>query len=195
MLRTAVCENLGIEVPIMQAAIWPATSPELVAAVCEAGGLGSIGSVFESAESVEGQMARVRELTDRPFAINHVVPLLDEEAFEATLEAKPAVVSLALGDPGDLVDRAHATGAKVIHQVHTVEQARRVAGLGVDAIIAQGSEAGGQGHGARRGRHGTHPPGRRRGGPHTRLGRGRCGRRPGARSGTGAGRPRGERRY
>jgi enoyl-[acyl-carrier protein] reductase II len=145
MLRTAVCENLGIEVPIMQAAIWPATSPELVAAVCEAGGLGSIGSVFESAESVEGQMARVRELTDRPFAINHVVPLLDEEAFEATLEAKPAVVSLALGDPGALVDRAHATGAKVIHQVHTVEQARRVAGLGVDAIIAQGSEAGGQG--------------------------------------------------
>jgi enoyl-[acyl-carrier protein] reductase II len=145
MLRTAVCENLGIEVPIMQAAIWPATSPELVAAVCEAGGLGSIGSVFESAESVGGQMARVRELTDRPFAINHVVPLLDEEAFEATLEAKPAVVSLALGDPGDLVDRVHDTGAKVIHQVHTVEQARRVAGLGVDAIIAQGSEAGGQG--------------------------------------------------
>jgi enoyl-[acyl-carrier protein] reductase II len=145
MLRTAVCENLGIEVPIMQAAIWPATSPELVAAVCEAGGLGSIGSVFESAESVGGQMARVRELTDRPFAINHVVPLLDEEAFEATLEAKPAVVSLALGDPGDLVDLVHDTGAKVIHQVHTVEQARRVAGLGVDAIIAQGSEAGGQG--------------------------------------------------
>lgn len=145
MLRTPFCEELGIEVPIMQAAIWPATSPELVAAVSEAGGLGSIGSVFESAESVEKQMARVRELTDHPFAVNHVVPLLDEEAFEATLEARPAVVSMALGDPGELVERAHAAGAKVIHQVHTVEQARQVAGLGVDAIIAQGSEAGGQG--------------------------------------------------
>ena len=145
MLRTAVCDLLGIEVPIMQAAIWPATSPELVAAVSEAGGLGSIGAVFESAETVREQVARVREMTQRPFAVNHVVPLLDEEAFEATLEAKPAVISLALGDPAGLLDRAHATGAKVVHQVHTVEQALRVADLGVDAIIAQGSEAGGQG--------------------------------------------------
>jgi enoyl-[acyl-carrier protein] reductase II len=145
MLRTTFCEEFGIEVPIMQAAIWPATSPELVAAVSEAGGLGSIGSVFESAESVEEQITRVRELTDRPFAVNHVVPLLDEGAFEATLEARPTVISLALGDPDELVERAHSAGAKVIHQVHTVEQARRVAGLGVDAIIAQGSEAGGQG--------------------------------------------------
>ncbi|MDQ5829375.1 MAG: nitronate monooxygenase [Actinomycetota bacterium] len=145
MLRTPVCDVLGIEVPIMQAAIWPATAPQLVAAVSDAGGLGSIGSVFESAESVERQIARVRELTSRPFAVNHVVPLLDEEAFKVTLEAEPAVISLALGDPGDLVERAHAAGAKVVHQVHTVAQARRVAELAVDAIIAQGSEAGGQG--------------------------------------------------
>ena len=145
MLRTPVCDVLDIEVPVMQAAIWPATSPELVAAVSEVGGLGSIGSVFESAESVERQITRVRELTSRPFAVNHVVPLLDDEAFEATLEAKPAVVSLALGDPADLAERIHTAGAKVIHQVHTVEQARRVAEMGVDVIIAQGSEAGGQG--------------------------------------------------
>jgi enoyl-[acyl-carrier protein] reductase II len=145
MLRTSVCDLLSIEVPIMQAAIWPATSPELVAAVSEAGGLGSVGSVFESAESVQKQIARVRELTNRPFAVNHVVPLLDEEAFEATLEAKPAVISLALGDPTDLLERAHAAGARVVHQIHTVEQALRVADLGVDVIIAQGSEAGGQG--------------------------------------------------
>jgi enoyl-[acyl-carrier protein] reductase II len=145
VLRTPVCDVLGIEVPIMQAAIWPATAPELVAAVSEDGGLGSIGSVFESAESIERHIARVRELTSRPFAVNHVVPLLDEEAFKITLEAEPAVISLALGDPGDLVERAHAAGAKVVHQVHTVAQARRVAELAVDVIIAQGSEAGGQG--------------------------------------------------
>lgn len=145
MLRTPACDVLGIEVPVVQAAIWLATSPALVAAVSEAGGLGSVGYVFESAESIERQVARVRELTERPFAVNHVVPLLDEEAFEATLEAKPVVVSLALGDPGYLVERAHAVGAKVVHQVHTVGQARRVAELGVDVIIAQSSEAGGQG--------------------------------------------------
>src|ERR671939_743351 len=145
LLRTPVCDVLGVEVPIMQAAIWPATAPELVAAVSDAGGLGSIGSVFESAENVERNIARVRELTSRPFAVNHVVPLLDEEAFRATLEAEPAVISLALGDPADLVERAHAAGAKVVHQVHTVAQARRAAELAVDVIIAQGSEAGGQG--------------------------------------------------
>jgi enoyl-[acyl-carrier protein] reductase II len=145
MLRTPVCDLLDIEVPIMQAAIWPAAAPDLVAAVSEAGGLGSIGAVFESAENVQRQIARVREMTQRPFAVNHVVPLLDEEAFEATLEAKPAVISLALGDPAGLLERAYAAGAKVVHQVHTVGQAIRVADLGVDVIIAQGSEAGGQG--------------------------------------------------
>jgi enoyl-[acyl-carrier protein] reductase II len=145
MLRTALCDLLGIEHPIVQAAIWPATSPELVAAVSNAGGLGSIGSVFESAESLQRQVARVRELTDRPFAINHVVPLLNEEAFAFTLAAKPAVISFALGDPGDLIAHAHAVGAKVLHQVHTVGQAQQAMQRGVDAIVAQGSEAGGQG--------------------------------------------------
>src|SRR5215207_5819164 len=102
MLRTPLCDLLGIEHPIVQAAIWPATAPELVAAIANAGALGSIGAVFESAESLRRQVARVRELTDRPFAINHVVPLLDDEAFAVTLEARPAVISFALGDPGDL---------------------------------------------------------------------------------------------
>jgi len=104
-----------MEVPIMQAAIWPATDPKLVAAVCEAGGLGSIGAVFESAESVQRQIGCVRDITHRPFAINHVVPLLDEAAFRVTLEAKTTVISFALGYPGDLVERAHDAGAKVIH--------------------------------------------------------------------------------
>jgi enoyl-[acyl-carrier protein] reductase II len=145
MVRTQLCDLLGIQVPIVQAAIWPATSPELVAAVSNAGGLGSLGAVFESAASLEPKLVRVRELTARPFAVNHVVPLLNEETFALTLAAKPAVISFALGDPGELVERAHAAGARVIHQVHTVTQARQAAGRGVDAIIAQGAEAGGQG--------------------------------------------------
>jgi enoyl-[acyl-carrier protein] reductase II len=87
----------------------------------------------------------VRERTERPFAVNHVVPVLDEGAFEATLEARPAAVSFALGDPGGLVERARDAGAKVIHQAHTVRQAREAAERGVDVVIAQGSEAGGQG--------------------------------------------------
>ena len=145
MLRTRFCDLLAIEHPIVQAAIWPATAPELVAAVSDAGGLGSLGAVFESAEDLGRQIDRVRALTGRPFAVNHVVPLLDEAAFALTLEARPAAISLALGDPGDLVARAHAAGITVVHQVHTVRQARQAAARGVDALIAQGSEAGGQG--------------------------------------------------
>jgi enoyl-[acyl-carrier protein] reductase II len=145
MLHTRFCELFEIDAPVLQAAIWPATAPELVAAVCEAGGLGSIGAVFWSAREVRDQIDRVRALTDRPFVVNHVVPAFDADAFEATLEARPAGVSFALGEPGELVDRVHSAGAKVIEQVHTVAQAREAAGRGADLVIAQGSEAGGQG--------------------------------------------------
>jgi enoyl-[acyl-carrier protein] reductase II len=145
MIKTRLCDLLDIEAPIIQAAIWPATSPALVAAVAEAGAIGSIGAVFGSAEHVTAEIEAVRELTDRPFIVNHVVSQLDEDAFQATLDAKPAVISLALGDPAGLVERAHNIGAKVVHQVHTLRQAREAAERGVDVIIAQGSEAGGQG--------------------------------------------------
>jgi nitronate monooxygenase/enoyl-[acyl-carrier protein] reductase II len=145
MLQTPLCDLLGIDYPIMQAAIWPATSPQLIAAVSNAGALGSLAAVFASPDELTSHVERVRELTDRPFAVNHVVPILDEATFARTLELKPAVISLAVGEPGDLVARAHAAGIKVIHQIHTVAQSRQAAAAGVDAIIAQGSEAGGQG--------------------------------------------------
>ena len=116
-----------------------------MAAVCEAGGLGSLGAILTRAGDLSEQIDAVRRLTGRPFAVNHVVPSLDEDAFAATLEARPAVISFALGNAGELVARAHEAGAKVMHQVHNVAQAREVAALGVDVIIAQGSEAGGQG--------------------------------------------------
>jgi enoyl-[acyl-carrier protein] reductase II len=145
MLRTRLCELLGIEHPVIQASIGPWSSAELVAAVSNAGALGSVGTSLWSAEDVRKQIARVRELTDRPFAVNHTMRPLNEEAFALTLEAKPKVISLALGDPGDLVERVHDAGSLFMQQVHTVEQARRAAEKGVDVIIAQGFEAGGFG--------------------------------------------------
>jgi enoyl-[acyl-carrier protein] reductase II len=145
MLSTPFCELMGIEVPLLQAAIWPATSPELVAAVGEAGAIGTLGAVFTPADRLLDQIAQVRALTDRPFVVNHVVPNIDEDAFAATLEARPAAVSFALGDPGGLVARVHEAGAKVIHQIHTLDQALAAVDHGIDVLIAQGSEAGGQG--------------------------------------------------
>lgn len=88
----------------------------------------------------------VRQLTNRHYAISHIPTMLDRELFDYTLAARPAVVSFALADPGDLVREAHDAGALVIIQVTTVAraaQAAQAAGSGADVIIAQGGEAGG----------------------------------------------------
>ena len=144
-MKTTFCDLLGIEFPIIQAGMGPFTSAELVAAVSNAGGLGSLGAGVRSTEDLRKQVARTQELTQRPFAINHTVSTLNEEAFALTLEAKPALISFALSDPGVLVKRAHDAGILVMHQITTVQQARQAAEQGVDVIIAQGSEAGGFG--------------------------------------------------
>lgn len=145
MLRTPLCDLLGIEFPVIQAGMGPFTAAELVAAVCNAGGLGSLGASQRPVDDLRRQLALTRTLTDRPFAVNHLVPTLNEEAFALTLEAQPPIISLALGDPGDLVKRAHDVGILVIQQVHTVKHARQAAEREVDVIIAQGGEAGGFG--------------------------------------------------
>lgn len=158
MIRTALCALLGIEHPIIQAGMGPFAPASLAAAVSNAGGLGSLGTfgldpiqLVRPADDLERQFASIRTLTDRPFAINFVVPYLDERAdervalFDLGLSIQPKVVSLALGDPGDWVERAHGAGALVMHQVTTVDQAKRAAERGVDLIVAQGSEAGGYG--------------------------------------------------
>jgi enoyl-[acyl-carrier protein] reductase II len=145
MLHTPICDLLGIQAPIIQAAIAPYTSAELVAAVVGAGGFGSIGTAMRSADEVKAEIARTKEMTDRPFAVNFTMTSFSQELWDYVLEARPAAISLALGDPGDLVQQAHDAGARVIQQVHTVEQGRQAVGRGVDAIIAQGTEAGGFG--------------------------------------------------
>ncbi|HEX8760112.1 MAG TPA: nitronate monooxygenase [Pseudonocardiaceae bacterium] len=143
MIRTPVCDLLGIDVPIVQAAFGPLTSVQLSAAVSNARALGSLGAAARPLHQLEPEWRRMRELTDRPFAINHTTRPLDEEAFAASLRVQPAVISMALGDPGDRVARVHDAGIVFMQQVHTVVQAERAAALGVDVIIAQGAEAGG----------------------------------------------------
>ena len=138
MLRTPLCELLGIEVPIILAPMGSATSAEFAA-----GGLGGIGSLFRTTAAIKRDIDVVRKLTNRPYAVNHIPQLLDGEAFRYALEARPAVISFALGDPGDLVRQAHDVGARVMLQVTTVGQAVQAAERGVDVIIAQGGEAGG----------------------------------------------------
>lgn len=142
-MRTRICDLLGIDFPIIQAGMSIFTSAELVCAVSNAGGLGSLGCWRRAPDDLAKQLSLIRERTSRPFAINHVVPALDETVFAMTLKARPALISLALGDPGDLVKRAHDVGIKVMQQVTTVAQARQAAERGVDIIVAQGNDGGG----------------------------------------------------
>jgi nitronate monooxygenase/enoyl-[acyl-carrier protein] reductase II len=121
------------------------TSAELAAAVSNEGGLGGIGSLLRTTAAVKRDIDVVRKLTSRHYAINHIPQTLDAETFRYTLEARPAVISFALGDPGDLVRQAHDVGSLVMLQITTVAQAIQAAERGVDVIIAQGGEAGGYG--------------------------------------------------
>jgi nitronate monooxygenase/enoyl-[acyl-carrier protein] reductase II len=145
MLRTELCDVLGIVVPVIQAGMSVHTSPALVVAVSRAGGLGSLGAWGRSTTALRDGIAQIRGATGAPFAVNHLPPDLDEESFALTLAAAVPVISFATGSPGDLVVRAHDAGSLVTVQVTTVEQAEQAAELGTDVIIAQGGEAGGYG--------------------------------------------------
>jgi nitronate monooxygenase/enoyl-[acyl-carrier protein] reductase II len=146
MFRTRLCDLLGIDVPIILAGMGAgATSAEFAAAVSNEGGLGSVGSLFRSADLVKRDIDLLPTLTNRNFAINHIPQSLDIESFQHTLKARPAVISFALDDPGDLIRQAHDVGSRVMLQVTTVAQAIEAAEHGVDVIIAQGTEAGGYG--------------------------------------------------
>jgi enoyl-[acyl-carrier protein] reductase II len=146
MLRTRLCDVLGIDVPIILAAMGgTASSAEFAAAASNQGALGSIGSLFRTSAAVKRDIDVVQQLTNRNYAVNHIPPTLDADAFRHTLAARPAVISFALGDPGDLARQARDAGAKVMIQVTTVAQAIEAAERGADVIIAQGGEAGGYG--------------------------------------------------
>jgi nitronate monooxygenase/enoyl-[acyl-carrier protein] reductase II len=143
MLKTSLCDLLGIDVPIILAPMGTCTSGELAAVVSNHGGLGGVGSLFRTTAAIKRDIDVVSRLTSRPFAINHVPQTLDAEAYRYALEARPAVMSFALADPDDLVRQAHDVGSRVMLQVTTVTQAMQAVERGVDIIIAQGGEAGG----------------------------------------------------
>lgn len=156
MIRTPLCDLLGIEHPIIQAGMGPFAPAILAAAVSNAGALGSIGTfgldpikLTRAAEDLDAQFAMITQLTDRPFAVNFVVPYFEESVDERAglfgrgLSIDPKLVSFALGDPGDLLMRVHDAGALAMVQATTVAQAEQAATRGADVIVAQGGESGG----------------------------------------------------
>jgi nitronate monooxygenase len=172
--------RLGIRVPVIQAPMGGGfTPPELVAAVSNAGGLGSLGAPYLTPEQIIAAAAQIRRLTDKPFNVNlfaggyavenrvdpapmlsllaeiHAalglpVPVLPplqpipfSDQLEAVLEVRPAVFSFTFGIPDAMaIRRLKTAGILVLGTATTVDEAYRLAETGIDAIVAQGSEAG-----------------------------------------------------
>lgn len=143
MLRTPLCDLLGIDVPLIGAPFGPWDQVDLAVAISEAGAMGSVGTAVRSVPELQEQWRQLRERTGRPFAINHTIRPFSEEAFQATLDFGPAAISFHLGVPREEIARAHDRGVLWIQQVVDRAQAEEALEAGADIIVAQGGEAGG----------------------------------------------------
>ena len=143
-LHTPVCQQLEIEHPILSVGMGGGMAgPELVAAVSNAGACGVLGMGGLPASYIQQQIQQLRTLTDKPFGVNIILPLLQEGQIETCLDEQIPLLVLFWGDAQPYVVEAHRRGTKVGIQVGSVEEAVAAADAGVDIVIAQGIEAGG----------------------------------------------------
>ena len=143
MLETTFTKLVGCSVPIQQAGMGGAATPELAAAVSDAGGLGMVNMVMVPAAEVATAVAGLAKATSGPVGINFLMPFLDLAVVDA---AAPhcRVVEFFYGDPqAGLVERVHAAGALADWQVGTADEAKAAVQAGCDFVVAQGVEAGG----------------------------------------------------
>lgn len=144
--HTVVCDLLGIEVPILQGAMQGGGGVELVAAVCEAGGLGVLPTFGAGDQALRDDIASVRELTQRPFGVN-IMPMgkgITERCVATCVELGVPIVTTGRADPGEYAVRTlKDAGIKVVSVIPTVAHAKRMEDEGVDAVVASGTEAGG----------------------------------------------------
>jgi nitronate monooxygenase len=144
MLKTPLCQQLGIDSPLFSVGMGGGMAgPELVAAVSNAGACGVLGMGGLPAPYIRQQIHHLRTLTNKPFGVNILLPLLQEGQIETCLDEQVPFLVLFWGDPTPYVAEAHRRGTKVFVQVGSVEEAQAAVAAGVDAIIAQGMEAGG----------------------------------------------------
>jgi NAD(P)H-dependent flavin oxidoreductase YrpB (nitropropane dioxygenase family) len=143
MLKTTLCRRLGIDYPIFSVGMGPAAGPDLAAAVSNAGGCGVLGGAAQSAPYLRRQIQRLRTLTAQPFGVNVVLAAMEKGQLETCLDERVPLLVLFWGDAKPYVEDARRRGTKVFLQVGSVEEAVTAAEAGVDAMIAQGVEAGG----------------------------------------------------
>jgi nitronate monooxygenase len=143
MLETAFTRLVGCSVPIQLAGMGSILSPELAAAMSNAGALGQITLAGVDADEATRRLDRLSSLTSRPFGVNQLIPYLDIEIVELAAR-KARVVDFFWGDPDPkLVRLVHDAGALASWQIGSTAEAVAAEAAGCDFIIAQGFEAGG----------------------------------------------------
>ncbi|MBC7230607.1 MAG: nitronate monooxygenase [Actinobacteria bacterium] len=204
VLRTKLCDMLGIEYPILSAGMGPnllgeetGAPVDLVVAVSEAGGMGVLGASGYSVDEMRDAIREIKSRTDKPFGVDLLLPknitdlpdtgapgevpldellknlpqshqdfiakvkkdlnlpdveimvkmnsttMMPHEAIKVCLEERVPLFAAGLGNPGFMVEDAHAVGTKVLAITGNIKNARRMADAGIDLLVAQGHEAGG----------------------------------------------------
>ncbi|MFC6864986.1 NAD(P)H-dependent flavin oxidoreductase [Halomicroarcula sp. GCM10025817] len=147
-LRTPLCPALGIEHPVVQAPVGSVSTPELAAAVADAGGLGLLAMSWREHGAVAEAYQAATDRTDGVVGVNVV---LDDSTgtrspsacLDACLDAGATVVSFSFGDAGPYVDRVHDAGGVALVTVGSAAEAREAVAAGADVVVAQGAESGG----------------------------------------------------
>ena len=143
-MKNRITELFNIELPIIQAGMIWCSGWELASAVSNAGGLGIIGAGSMYPEILREQILKCKEATDKPFAVN--LPLLYpsiEEHVQTIIDLKVPIVFTSAGSPKKWTPLFKEHGIKVVHVVSNVVFAQKSEAAGVDAIVAEGFEAGG----------------------------------------------------
>ena len=143
-VRNRVTEALGVEYPIIQAPMgWIARAP-LASAVSNAGGMGIIETSSGELDTIKGEIARMRTLTDKPFGVNIAQAFVrDPGIANFVIDQGVRFVSTSAGDPAKFCGVLKAAGLTVYHVVPTLKAALKAIEAGVDGLIVEGGEGGG----------------------------------------------------
>ena len=144
MLKSSLCEMLGIRYPVFQGGMAWIADGKLAAAVSNGGGLGIIGAGNAPADYVRSQIRIAKSLTDKPFGVNVMLlsPFADDVA-QVIADERVAVVTTGAGNPSKYMSMWKEAGAKVIPVVASTAMAKLMTRLGASAVIAEGGESGG----------------------------------------------------
>jgi nitronate monooxygenase len=129
--------------PLMQAPIGPAATPELVTAIARTGALGTLAASWTDPNVLREQIRQIAASTDRPFCVNLVLAFDQRDRLEVVIEEGVRVLSFSWGIDDVMISRAHQAGAAVLVQIGGVAEARAAEAAGADLVMLQGLEAGG----------------------------------------------------